>query len=107
MSNANQVTFKLWATNAPYAHKDLLKERGYRWSTHTVNNYKAWAIELPEDRVEEEICFLRTKIYNGSSIKIPIEIFDAYERFSNGKILPSSDKYQDKQEWGQLLCVKQ
>jgi DNA polymerase-3 subunit epsilon len=106
LSNANQVTFKLWATNAPYAHKDLLKERGYRWSTHQASNYKAWAIELPEDTVEAEINFLRTKIYNRSGINIPIEVFDANERFSSNKGLQASEKHQDKLNWAHLLCIK-
>ncbi len=107
LSNANQITFKLWTTNAPYAHKDLLKERGYRWSTHQASNYKAWAIELPEDRVEAEIVFLRLNIYNASALNIQIEIFDSYERFSNNKMLPNTGKHQDKLEWVQLLCIKQ
>jgi DNA polymerase-3 subunit epsilon len=104
LNNSKQLTFKLWATNAPYAHKDLLKERGYRWSTHQVNNYKAWTIELSEDKVAEEILFLRTKIYNGLVINLPIEVLDAYERFSNSRALQSSIRHQDKLNWVKLLC---
>lgn len=106
LNNSKQVTFKLWTTNAPYSAKDLLKERGYRWSTHQVNNYKAWTIELPEDKVAEEINFLRTEVYNGSVINIPIEVFDAYNRFSTSRALQSSVKHQDKLDWVQLLCTR-
>jgi hypothetical protein len=46
------------------------------------NKYRAWSIEVIEDKVAEEIDYLRSEIYDGS-IKIPIEISDAYSRFSS------------------------
>lgn len=54
LSNAQQLKFKLWATNAPYESKDLLKARGYRWSNNQTDKYKAWYIELPEDKIVDE-----------------------------------------------------
>ena len=32
IDKANKLRFKLWATNAPYHAKELLKARGYRWN---------------------------------------------------------------------------
>ena len=32
LESALAIRFRLWATNAPYESKDLLKMRGYRWS---------------------------------------------------------------------------
>jgi len=90
--NSGRLIFKLWAAKAPYEYKDLLRERGYRWSNQPselnqhVSNYKAWSIELTEDKIEEEISYLRSEIYgNFNHINIPVEIYDAYSRFSTNK----------------------
>ncbi|MDP4708887.1 MAG: 3'-5' exonuclease, partial [Rickettsiaceae bacterium] len=37
LDNAMQPRFKLWAQNAAYAHKDLLRARQYRWDTHPAH----------------------------------------------------------------------
>jgi hypothetical protein len=67
---------------------------------------RAWSIELKEDQIEEEINYLRSEIY-GTSINIPIEVFDAYSRFSNHyENLQNGTKYQDKIEMVKMLCLK-
>jgi|CryBogDrversion2_8_1035294.scaffolds.fasta_scaffold04834_3 DNA polymerase-3 subunit epsilon len=106
LESALAIRFRLWATNAPYESKDLLKMRGYRWSMNQNDKQRAWSIELKEDQIEEEINYLRSEIY-GSSINIPIEVFDAYSRFSNhyGN-LENGAKYQDKIEMVKMLCLK-
>ncbi len=106
LTNAVALRFKLWATNSPYDSKDLLKARGYRWNMNQNDKYRAWSIEVIEDKVAEEINYLRSEIYDGS-INIPIEVFDAYSRFSNNGVqLQNTAKYQDKLEWAKMLCVK-
>ena len=77
--------------------------RGYRWSMNQNDKQRAWSIELKEDQIEEEINYLRSEIY-GSSINIPIEVFDAYCRFSNhyGN-LENGAKYQDKIEMVKMM----
>ena len=106
LTNAVALRFKLWATNSPYDSKDLLKARGYRWSMNQNDKHRAWSIEVIEDKVAEEINYLRSEIYDGS-INIPIEVFDAYSRFSsNGVQLQNTAKYQDKLEWVKMLFVK-
>ena len=106
LTNALALRFKLWTTHSPYDSKDLLKARGYRWSMNQNDKYRAWSIEVTEDEVAEEINYLRSEIYRGS-INIPIEVFDAYSRFSsNGVQLQNRTKYQDKLEWAKMLCVK-
>ncbi|WP_316353569.1 3'-5' exonuclease [Candidatus Trichorickettsia mobilis] len=107
LANALQLKFKLWATDSPYDSKDLLRARGYRWSNHPTTNYKSWSIELAEDKVAEEIDYLRSNIYGGSTLNMPVEIVDAYSRFSNNyKHLQNATKYQDKIEWIKMLCLK-
>ena len=107
LTNSLAIRFKLWATNSPYDTKDLLKARGYRWNSNQTDKYKTWSIELTEDKVVEEISYLRSNIYGGSTINIPIEIFDAYNRFSNhSRQLAESTKHQDKLDWARMLCVR-
>ena len=79
--------------------------RGYRWSMNQNDKQRAWSIELKEDQIEEEINYLRSEIYGGS-INIPIEVFDAYSRFSNHGNLQNGAKYQDKIEMVKMLCLK-
>ena len=106
LNSALAVRFRLWATNTPYESKDLLKGRGYRWNMNQNGKQKSWYIEVTEDKVEEEINYLRSKIYNGP-INIPIEIFDAYSRFSNNHgNLQNITKYQDKIEMIKVLCSR-
>ena len=72
-----------------------------------ADKYKAWFVELTEDKVAEEINYLRSNVYGSSAINIPVEIFDAYGRFSNNdKLLNSTTKYQDKLKWFQNLCLE-
>ena len=99
LDNAMQPRFKLWAQNAAYVHKDLLRKRKYRWETHPDYGFKAWSIELTESHVAAEIDYLKSEIYN-SKINIPIDIFDAYSRFSmNSHKKQSNSKYADKLDW--------
>ena len=68
--------------------------------------YRAWSIELTEDKVAEEINYLRSSIYSTSSINIPVEILDAHSRFSSTNNKSNNYvKYRDKLEWFQKLCT--
>lgn len=46
---ADQTSFRIWAVDAPYATKDMLKEAGYRWSDCQAIEKKAWCIEVLSD----------------------------------------------------------
>ena len=99
LDNAMQPRFKLWAKNAAYAHKDLLRSRKYRWETHPAHGFKAWSIELPENQVAAEINHLKEEIYQ-YQMNIPVDIFDAYSRFSvKSHIQQDNNKYADKIAW--------
>jgi DNA polymerase-3 subunit epsilon len=99
LDNAMQPRFKLWAKNAAYVHKDLLRSRKYRWETHPAHGFKAWSIELPENQVEAEINYLKEEIYQ-YRMNIPVDIFDAYSRFAlNIHIQQDNNKYADKIAW--------
>jgi len=106
LTQSAALRFKLYAVNSPYDSKELLKGRGYRWSMNQNDKYRAWSIELIEDKVAEEINYLRSSIYSTSSINIPVEIFDTYSRFSSTNNKSNNHvKYRDKLEWFQKLCT--
>lgn len=80
--NCNKTRFKIWAKNAHYDTKDLLKARGYRWSTHSQDNYKAWMIEVFEDTLETELSFLYSDVYS-TSYNIPVQTINPGDRFKS------------------------
>ncbi|MPR09280.1 3'-5' exonuclease [Microvirga tunisiensis] len=78
---AAQVTARVRAPNTPYERKDLLKARGYRWSDGSDGSPKAWWIDVPENRLNEELAFLKAEIYH-RECNIPIRMITARDRFS-------------------------
>ncbi len=107
LDNVAQLEFKLWAKNAPYGSKNLLKAKNYRWGVHPINNYRAWSIAIPESNVKEEIKYLRSDIYQSNAvIPLGIEIFDAFNKYSIIKqpVTSVNAKYADKLIWAKELC---
>lgn len=81
LEDCRKDSFKLWAANAPFESKDLLKARGYRWNAEGTGPYKAWYLELNDQQLLDEILFLWEEIYD-QPIRLPLEIFNARNRFS-------------------------
>jgi DNA polymerase-3 subunit epsilon len=99
LDNALKPKYKLWAKNAPYMYKDILRSRLYRWDTHPDHGFKAWSIEATEDLLENEILFLKAEIYN-YKMNIPVDILDSYNRFSFKQNLQENTiKYANKISW--------
>ncbi|MFG4657081.1 3'-5' exonuclease, partial [Acinetobacter baumannii] len=55
---AARPTAKVWALNAPFAVKDRLKERGYRWNVGEDGRPRAWHREIDPGQVDAECAFL-------------------------------------------------
>lgn len=81
LSAARHDTKRIWAINAPYDFKDILKTRGYRWNDGSDGRPKSWYIDLTKARHIEETAFLETEIYQ-RKINLPITDITAKERFS-------------------------
>jgi DNA polymerase-3 subunit epsilon len=78
-----EVTSKISAVGAPFDTKDLLKQRGYRWSDGSQGGCKAWCINVPSRLENEEISWLAAEVYpNGSSDRVEISRVNAIDRFS-------------------------
>jgi DNA polymerase III subunit epsilon len=78
LTHARQTHVRLWAENAPFDSKDILKQRGYRWNALK----KTWYIDLSEDKIEVEIIKLNRDVYPSERSHFPMEYFDAKKRYS-------------------------
>jgi len=80
--NARQKEYLICAIDSGYDKKDILKERGYKWSNGGGNLPKTWWIKIPEKEYETEMSFLRREIYYRHNIDLPTKIITAKERYS-------------------------
>ncbi len=74
---------RLYAENSPFDMKDHLKKRGYRWSDGSDGRPKSWWVELPEEKLDEELHFLRTEIYRWDADPT-VKYLTALDRFKAG-----------------------
>jgi len=74
---------RIYAENSPFDMKDQLKKRGYRWSDGSDGRPKSWWVELPEEKLEEELRFLRTEIYRWDADPT-VKYLTAFDRFKAG-----------------------
>jgi len=72
---------RIFAENSPFDMKDHLKARGYRWSDGSDGRPKSWWIEVGEETLEEELCYLRAEIYRYPDVDPPIKRLTAFDRF--------------------------
>jgi DNA polymerase-3 subunit epsilon len=81
LETARQATWRIWAVNAPFHHKDSLKARGYRWNGDDNGQPRAWYIDVSEAEQEAECDFLQETIYS-RDVELPKQRMTAYDRFS-------------------------
>lgn len=83
LEEARKATVKTWAVGAPFDAKDLLKERGYRWSGGENGKPKAWWRDVPEDESAQELAWLAESVYPGGVTEsVVMEQITARNRFS-------------------------
>lgn len=71
---------RVYAENSPFDMKGHLKARGYRWADGSDGRPKSWWVELPEEKVDEELHFLRTEIYRWDADPL-VKYLTAFDRF--------------------------
>lgn len=81
LSGARSVNWRIWAENAPFEFKDVLKGRGYRWNGDPGTQPRAWYIDVFDAQRETEVSFLQKEIYQREVTPLMRRI-DAYDRFS-------------------------
>lgn len=65
-----QKEYLVLATGAPFASKDLLKGRGYRWDPEK----RVWKKIFFEDNLEAERAFLAENVYGGNALHEEVEL---------------------------------
>ncbi len=75
-----RVQERIWALNAPFDRKDLLKERGYRWNSEDP---KAWWVNCARTEARAERRWLLKTVYQAQSANLRIDVIDATSRYSN------------------------
>jgi DNA polymerase-3 subunit epsilon len=72
---------RIWAENAPFDLKDVLKKRGYRWNDGSDGLPRAWHIDVDQDDHAQEVGYLRREIYQ-REVDLRCRTLTAKERFS-------------------------
>lgn len=82
LDTARKPTWQVWAENAPFEVKDVLKRRGYRWNDGSDGRPKAWWAELGDEAVEAELAFVRADIFQYEA-DLRTRRITAFDRFSS------------------------
>jgi len=78
-----ETTSRICAVNAPFDRKEILKQRGYRWSDGSQGSCKAWWVSVASDLEKVELAWLASEIYSGGSTNsVEISRISAVDRFS-------------------------
>jgi DNA polymerase-3 subunit epsilon len=86
LAAARLPSYRLQATGAPFAAKDFLKNRGYRWDSGA----KVWHTRLGgDDAVLQAECeWLQKEVYGGRAARLAWERYDAASRYSGRAGVP-------------------
>lgn len=82
LESARKPTWRIWAEHAPFDLKDKLKVRGYKWNPDGTAFPRAWYVDVPDIKKEEELSFLQNEIYQ-RDIQPLVSKIDAFNRFSD------------------------
>lgn len=81
LDRARRPQHRIWADGAPFALKEMLKQRGYRWNDGTDGRPKAWYVDA--DAVDAELDYLRKEIYRRDDLDIVWRTITSLDRFSS------------------------
>jgi len=73
---------RIWAEQAPFELRNILKARGYRWNDGTNGKPRSWWIDVANDQRNAELQFLEREIYQAEIDLSPIRI-TVFDRFSD------------------------
>ena len=81
LETSGRPTVRIRAEKSPYAQKDKLKARGYRWTPEQNGKPGIWWRDVAESEVEAELAYLKSEIYQRDA-EIPTQRMTAINRFS-------------------------
>lgn len=81
LDRARRPQHRIWADGAPFALKDALKQRGYRWNDGTDGRPRSWYVDVDDTSVELD--YLRKHIFQKDDMGIVCQTITSLDRFSN------------------------
>jgi DNA polymerase-3 subunit epsilon len=78
LDNARITDIQVSALGAPFATKDVLRARAYRWNAAK----KVWARRVPKNALADEIEWIRSAVYDGQPFRLELEKLTAMNRYS-------------------------
>lgn len=81
LAAARKACWRIFAVEAPYDAREILRQRGYRWNTTQDFGPRSWWIDLERMRVEPELQFLEDEIFQ-RPLDLPMQEVTAYDRYS-------------------------
>ena len=81
LDRARRAQHRIWADGAPFALKDDLKQRGYRWNDGSDGRPRSWYVDVDDTTVELE--YLRKQVYQKDDMDIVCSSITSLDRFSN------------------------
>jgi DNA polymerase-3 subunit epsilon len=82
LESARSDRWRVGAAGAPYAFKDNLKRRGYRWNDGSDGGPRAWYADVGDDELDTELTYLRSQVYRRQDVNIDVRRVSAFERYS-------------------------
>jgi DNA polymerase-3 subunit epsilon len=82
LNNARQISWRIWAEGAPFAIKDDLKSRGYRWNSGDNVQPRSWYIEVADPQKHSETEWLAQTLEKRPG-DIRVDRVTALDRFSD------------------------
>lgn len=82
LAEARKTCWRIFAVEAPYGAREILRQRGYRWNATPEFGPRSWWIDLERVRVEPELQFLQDEIFR-HTVDLPMQEITAYDRYSS------------------------
>jgi DNA polymerase-3 subunit epsilon len=82
LDTARKPMMRVWAENAPFDFKDILKARGYRWNDGSDSRPRSWWKDLHPEALDGELTYLRAEIFQYQA-DISVRRVTAVDRFSD------------------------
>jgi DNA polymerase-3 subunit epsilon len=82
LRSARRKSARIWAMQSPFEVKDLLKARGYRWSSGEDGRPKAWWREVFEEERDAELDWLKENAYGAKPGPWRVDELDARSRYA-------------------------
>lgn len=83
LKRARRPQYRIWADGAPFALKDTLKQRGYRWNDGADGHPKSWYVDADVDVTDAELDYLRKEIFQREDVNIAVRAITSLDRFSS------------------------